>query len=274
MKGYSARDVATMLGLSPAQVRSYVSNGFLQPARGPRGEYHFTFHDLVLLRTARELIDANVPKRKITIALKNLQRQLPHGQPLTAVRIAALDDQVVVRDGETMWSPDSGQILFDFSIADLAQKVRPFAARKAAAARQSDRSADEWFELGVELEIGAPDDALGAYAAAVALDASHAEAQINYGRMLYDRKEYAAAERAYRAAIAADPEQPTAHYNLAILLEDTQRMEEAIGAYREALRIDPEFADAHYNLAGVYEQLGRTPLAIRHLKYYKKLIES
>lgn len=275
-KGYSARDVATMLGLSPAQVRSYVNNGFLQPDRGPRGEFQFSFHDLVLLRTARELIDANVPKRQITTALRDLQRRLPNGQPLTAVRIAADGDRIVVRDGQTIFRPDSGQTLFDFSVAELATKVQPFAIRKADAARQNEheRSADEWFELGVELETGAPAEALRAYQNAVAIDPDHVEAQINLGRMLYDRKELAAAERAYRKAITASDGHPTAHYNLAILLEDRGRVAEAIAQYKAALELDETFADAHYNLAGIYESAGQTNLAIRHLRTYKKLVQN
>ena len=34
MGGYGAREVAKMLGLSVAQVRSFVKAGFLDPARG------------------------------------------------------------------------------------------------------------------------------------------------------------------------------------------------------------------------------------------------
>ena len=55
MWGYGARDVAKMLGLSVAQVRSYARLGFVEAQRGPRGELRFSFQDLVLLRTARGL---------------------------------------------------------------------------------------------------------------------------------------------------------------------------------------------------------------------------
>ena len=274
MNGYSARDVATMLGLSPAQVRSYVRNGFLSPARGARGEYHFTFHDLVLLRTARELIDANIPKRKITKALRNLQEQLPNGRPLTAVRIAASDDRVVVRDGETIWSPESGQTLFDFAVSELEPRVAPFARRVAREAKRNDEehTADEWFALGLELEIGAPDEALQAYYRAVSIDPQHSDANVNLGRMLHERGELAAAEKAYRAALDADEEHATAHYNLALLLEARKRPAEAIEAYKRSIEIDPAFADAHYNLAGLFEETGRKSLAIRHLKAYRDLV--
>ena len=51
MKSYTTRDVAKLLGLSEAQVRSQ-ARGYLAPDRGPRNAYRFSFQDLVLLRTA------------------------------------------------------------------------------------------------------------------------------------------------------------------------------------------------------------------------------
>lgn len=276
MKGYSARDIATMLGLSPAQVRSYVDDGFIFPVHGPSGEPQFSFHDLVLLRTARELLAAKIPKRKITAALKNLQKQLPNGRPMTAVRISAIDDKLVVRDGDTLWRPESGQLLFDFSISELANKVRPFAERAAVAVREHspELDADDWFALGVELEIAAPDEALQAYCKAVELAPQHADAHVNLGRMLHEKTSHAQAERHYRLAIAAEPDHATAYFNLALLLEEMRRTEEAIDSYREALNIQPDFADVHYNLAGVYEDLGQKNLAYKHLKAYKQLVQA
>ena len=49
MKSYTTRDVARLLGLSEAQVRSQ-ARGYLAPDRGPRNAYRFSFQDLVLLR--------------------------------------------------------------------------------------------------------------------------------------------------------------------------------------------------------------------------------
>lgn len=275
MKGYSARDIATMLGLSPSQVRSYVDDGFISAQKDSSGEPHFTFHDIVLLRTARELLAAKIPKRKITTALQNLQRQLPNGRPMTAVRISAIDDKLVVRDGDTLWRPESGQLLFDFSVSELENRVRPFAERAAEVARAQAEShdAEAWFALGVELEIGAPDDALQAYRKAVELDARHADAHVNLGRMLHEKRARVEAEKHYRLAIAADRDHATAWFNLALVLEELRRIDEAIEAYREAIRIEPAFADAHYNLAGVYEDQGQRNLAYKHLKQYKQLIE-
>src|SRR5918911_4955116 len=104
---YSVREVASMLGLSATQIRAYASKGFLQPERGPRGELRFGFHDLVILRTAGELAAAKVPQRKVRRILERLREQLPKGQSLTGVRIAADGDRVVVSDGGAAWNPES-----------------------------------------------------------------------------------------------------------------------------------------------------------------------
>jgi DNA-binding transcriptional MerR regulator len=72
--GYSTKDVAALLGLSAESVRSYVRAGFLSPRQGPRGEYYFTFQDLVLLRTAKGLLAARVPRRRVRLALQSSSR--------------------------------------------------------------------------------------------------------------------------------------------------------------------------------------------------------
>ena len=65
--GYSTREVATLLGLSEAQIRSCARAGFVAPRVGPRGELLFSFQDLVLLRTAKALLAARIPQRRIRI---------------------------------------------------------------------------------------------------------------------------------------------------------------------------------------------------------------
>ena len=117
MREYTTKDVAELLGVSVSQIRGYARAGFLSPERGRRSEYRFTFHDIVLLRTAKALADAQIQPRRICRALRKLKGQLPNGQPLTAVRITAAGDQIVVRDKETSWDPDTGQVTFDFRSA-------------------------------------------------------------------------------------------------------------------------------------------------------------
>jgi tetratricopeptide (TPR) repeat protein len=275
MKSYTTRDVAHLLGLSQAQVRSHARVGYLAPDRGPRNSYRFSFQDLVLLRTAEALRDARIAPRRIRRALRALSRELPAGRSLSGMRISSEGDRIVVRDGSEAWNPESGQLLLDFRVAELAGQMAPVARRLAHAARRSDEplTADQWYDLGADLETAAPDDARDAYARAVALDPRHASARVNLGRLLQDAGRPAEAAEQYRAALAVRPRHPTAAFKLGTALEDLGRRPEAIEAYRKALDADDDFADAHFNLARLYEQTGRRAAALRHLKAYKLLSE-
>ena len=265
---FTVRQVSEMLGLSPAQIRAYASKGFLTPDRGDRGELLFGFHDLVILRTAGELASAQVPQRKVRRVLERLREQLPSGRSLAAIRIAADGDRVVVRDGRVVWNPESGQSLFDFSVAELAEKTAPFVARAAEETRdrEEELDADDWFQLGCELELTDIDQAKEAYERVIALNPRHADAHVNLGRLLHEQKAPAAAEKHYRAALDTDPDHETAAFNLGVALEDLGRYTDAIEAYRRSIELDPVNADAHYNIAGIYERRGDKAAALRHLK--------
>jgi tetratricopeptide (TPR) repeat protein len=261
-----------MLGLSPAQIRAYASQGFLDPERGEHGELRFGFHDLIVLRTAGELTAAHIPQRKVRRVLERLREQLPEGRSLTGVRITADGDRVLVRDGEAVWNPESGQSLFDFPVAELAEKSAPIVLRNAREARQNPRvTSDEWYDLACELEMSNVEEAKDAYERVLELEPAHADAHVNLGRLLHESGAPAAAEQHYRAALDADPVHETAAFNLGVALEDLGRIEDAIRAYQSALALDPNNADAHFNLAGIYERRGEKQAALRHLKMYRAL---
>ena len=282
--GYSTREVASLIGLSLAQIRSYARAGFVAPVSGPRGELLFSFQDLILLRTAKALLAARIPRRRIRMALKNLHQQLA-GRPLTAVRISAQGSQVVARDGGEAWNAESGQTLLDFETSELAREATRLARRQVLQLQKERRptiaesgaeaEAEGCYEAGLEHEDGERiEPALAAYARALELAPGHVEAHLNLGRLLHERGELAAAEQHYREAFAADPRQTTASYNLGVVLQDLGRLRDSVAAYEATLALDPSFADAHYNLAGVYEALGERAAAFRHLRTYRTLLES
>jgi len=271
--GYSARDVAKLLGVPVSRVHSYVRAGFLRPAQGPRRELAFSFQDVVVLRTASELVRSRIAPSRVKRILKKLANELPEGRSLAGMTIIADGSRVVVRAEGSSWNPENGQRLFDFDIAPLARSAKPIVKRAAIAARnaESELGADGWYEMGVHLEVAAPDDARDAYRRALELDPGHAEAHINLGRLLHEHGELPAAEDHYRAALAALPESIPAAFNLGVVLEDLNRSDEAVGVYERLLKRDRGFADAHFNLARLYERSGRNIASLRHLKEYKRL---
>jgi tetratricopeptide (TPR) repeat protein len=303
MSGYSAQDVARMLGVPPARLRAYVRSGVLAPERGTRGELRFSFQDLLLLRTAEGLVRERVPPRRVASALLKLRASLPEARPLTGVQLGAEGQRVVAREGSARWQVDSGQVLLDFErtaqpgdaaslppLADLparrggvltkaANETTNEARRSTGAvpvpspngAEVVPLSIEELYEVGCDLEETDPAHAEASYAEVLARAPSHTDAHINLGRLLHERGELEGAEGHYRQALASRPDDPTAMFNLGVVLEDQDCVSEAIEAYERAVELNPMNADAHYNAARLYEKSGDYGASLRHLRAYRDL---
>src|SRR5512140_1244605 len=170
-----------MLDLPAPEVRRLARAGFVAAMRGPRNELRFSFQDLVLLRAAAGLVEARVPPARVRRALRQLRAQLPEGRPLTGVRVAADGERVVVQDGGARWQPETGQVLLDFEIGDLARRVAPVVRAAAAAHGPAPLDAEAWYRWGSDLEDAAPAEAREAYRRALRFDPEHAGAHLNLG---------------------------------------------------------------------------------------------
>jgi tetratricopeptide (TPR) repeat protein len=269
MKGYSTQDVAELLDL-PQDVIRDIARGVLDLDKSHRGRYRFSFQDIVILRTAKELLRAGVRRSRINRSLISLQGRLPQNRPITSLRITGDGGAVVIRDQDKVYNPESGQIHFNFSVAELAGSVAPLAKQAASEAEQDEQlSSDDWFDLGVDLEAVSPEDAPAAYQRALDLEPDHSDAHVNLGRLLQESGDYERAEAHYVAALKVEPDNVLAAFNLGTLLEDMGRIQDAISAYGKA----SSFADAHYNLSRLYELIGEHSEALRHLKTYRSLID-
>jgi len=289
---FSLSETARILEVPAARLRALARAGFLAPQRGPIGPLSFGFQDLLLLRTTRGLVEAGVPMRRIRRMCASLREQLA-AEPLTSITVHADGDEIVATDGSGSWRPDSGQVLLNFETSELVERAAdlPASGRRrnatradlavvadapgdAAPAAERRLSAEEWYEIGCELETSAPDRARDAYEHALALDPLMADAHVNLGRVLHVAGERGRAEPHYRQAVKLDPDAPTPHFNLGVLFEELGRKEEAVLAYRQAIVRDPDFADAHCNLGLLLESLGRRQEALRHLMTARQLNES
>ena len=269
MKGYSTREIAELLELPERTIRD-IARGVLDPDRDDNQRYRFNFQDIVVLRTAKEMLGAGVPRSKINQSLFKLRSQLPTNRPLTALRISGDRGAVVIRDEDKIYNPESGQQHFDFSVSELAGEVAPLARKAAEEAEASEQlTSDDWFDLGVDLEAVSPEDAPAAYKRALELDPGHSDAHVNLGRLLQEAGNYDNAEQHYHKALDAEPDNVLAAFNLGTLLEDVGRIHDAISAYKKAT----SFADAHYNLSRLYELIGQHTEALKHLKTYRSLLD-
>jgi tetratricopeptide (TPR) repeat protein len=276
MPSYSVRDVERVLRLSAGTTRGLIRAGFVSPSRGANREYRFSFQDLIVLRTARALIQAKVPRQRIRRSLENLRRELPESLPLSGLAICAVGDRVVVREGDSRWQADSGQYLLglDVSVENGVLNVVEHARNAAPALPPAPAAPRDWFAEGLALEASEPEAAIAAYRQAAEIDPGNTAAWINLGRLLHEQGATPEAEAVYGRALQAVGPDPLLLFNQGVLLEDLGRTAAALAAYRSAVAADPELADGHYNLARLYESLGEPQHAIRHLGQYRRLIGS
>lgn len=270
---YSVRDVERVLALSRGTLRSLIRVGFVKPERGPRREYRFSFQDLIVLRTARSLIEAKIPRGRIRRSLEALRRHLPDTLPLSGLSICAVGERVVVRDGNAQWQAETGQYLLglDVSMENGVLRMIEHTAKEEHEDGPDVQAAAAWFARALELEESDPQGALAAYERAVAADPDQVATWVNRGRLLHEQGRMQDAEQVYREGLAHCGQEPLLMFNLGVLLEDLGQTDAALESYQVAVTEDPDLADAHYNLARLYEALGKPQHAIRHLGQYWRL---
>lgn len=234
-----------------------------------------------MLRVVKRLSSQGVSMRRVRKQLRDLSRRLPAGTTLAELSITESGGHVVVRDESRAWRADSGQMLFDFDLADTPGapfetpegqvQAIPIRREAPAPAPVSSPTADEWFERAVDLEETDPTAAIAAYKRALRLRPDCTETLINLGRLYAETGDPDQAAVAFEKALEHDPVDATAHYNLGVVAQDGGRDEKAIVHYRRALELDPALAEAHYNLATIFDRVGDPRAAIRHINEYRKL---
>ena len=258
---YTTDEVLRILHLSPQTFRDCL-RAASYPAPIARKPHHFSFHDLLIVRTTKGLLEAGISVGRIRKVLASLKRQLPDDQMLSGVKIFADGHRVVVWDSTGQWQPDSGQFLLDFDAADVNRltKVRPLARP-----REKPRSlAQQWYERAQELEQDSPEEACHAYQEAIKIDPTFVDAHLNLGLLFHLGNRLDQAEVSYRLAIEYGPKEALGYFNLAGLLKQCGDRAGAIAAYTQAIQLQPDLTEAHEQLARLYDAEGNTTMAFRH----------
>jgi tetratricopeptide (TPR) repeat protein len=267
VKTYRTQDVADLSGLRPAQVRALARDG-LVGRRSGRG-YGFVFQDLVLAKSAHQLLGHGIRFSAVRLALKSLTRLAGDRSRLSGFCIRAEGRDVVMDFGGAPYSIVSGQGVLDFSFRSIVSELAPQVIGFTEAEKHA--SAEDWFDVGCDLDAaGASHEAVEAYRRAVAADPGCADAHVNLGRLFALLGETVRAETHYLHALDTEPRNALAWFNLGVLKQEQGRLEDAAANYRAAVDIDPAFADAHYNLATVLETIDEKS-AFRHLSTYRRL---
>jgi hypothetical protein len=155
---YTTDDVLRILHLSEQTFRACL-RAASYPSRQTARLLHFTFQDLLVLRTAKGLLDAGITVGRIRKVLASLKRQLPGDHALSHVKIYADGRRVVVWDATGQWQPDSGQFLLDFDVDEMKRpaKIRTLARRNGSSPAHV--TAQQWYEQALELEQDSPEEA-------------------------------------------------------------------------------------------------------------------
>jgi tetratricopeptide (TPR) repeat protein len=268
MHAYNTKDLERLFGLPASAVRSLAKAGHLSPVKRG-GRLHYSFQDLLMLRTASALRSANISAQRINRTLQTLRATLPADTAANKRTLTALGNQIAIREGRMLWESESGQYVLALDIG--AEKGGLHVISRPSPAPPSTSSADEHYARAFALEDTDPDAARKAYEACLKLDPHLVEAIINLGRLLHVAGHLQEAEKIYRSVTTPEP---YVAFNLAVLLEDMDRESDAILAYREALALDPQLADAHFNLARLYERARDPRASLRHLLAYRRLMDS
>jgi len=259
---FSRDEVQRILDLTSKQL-DYWDRLRLVSLRKEQNTRFYNFHDLIGLRTVKQLTENGVPANRLGRALAALRKGILNSHaPLNELRVLSNGRDVVVeRDGVRV-DPLSGQLVMNFDIRELGEKVRVM----------SGHSAEELFETALDSETeGRAQESIEAYERALIANPERLEALINCGTLHYELENLEKAEEYFRRAVESDPQSSLAHSNLGSVLEELGHLEEARQHLRSAVRLEPGYSDARYTLALVCEKMNAFAEAREHWQQYVAL---
>lgn len=122
-------------------------------------------------------------------------------------------------------------------------------------------------QRGAALEkAGRLEEAIREHEAALTVDPSEVQVQINLGSLYGRIGDGAKAKQHLEAAIKLSPGRSDAWYNYGVLLLHDQNAAEAERAFLRAVEINPHYAEAHNNLGAIYEQESRLDAAAKEFR--------
>src|SRR5580693_7499042 len=176
MHAYNTKDLERLFGLPASAVRSLTRAGHISPIKRG-GRLHYSFQDLLMLRTASALRSANISATKINRTLQTLRATLPSGAALNQRSLTALGNQIAIREGKMLWESESGQYVLALDIGEAKGGLHVIAKPPGAAVHAAS-SAGDLYARGYALEDMNPDAARADYEACLELDPHHLEARI------------------------------------------------------------------------------------------------
>jgi tetratricopeptide (TPR) repeat protein len=289
---YSIRDVARILAVQESRLRYWMQTGFVGPTVRKGGRFYYTFRDLLAVKSAKDLLAAEVTLQGARRAVEALKKQLPDDtHPTSRLRVCSDGETIIALADDRAFEPASGQVVMAFNVAAFGEHIAavlsmprvdpanaqpgngaPVAVEDSPTEANNGTTAYRTFvEACAADDRGDTETAHHLFRQAIELEPGMAAALTNLGNLVYRQGELEEARSLYERALDRDPNQPEARYNLANLLEDLGETELAIAELRRVCAAAPDFADAHYNLGVMLARLGGAAQAKQHLERYLEL---
>lgn len=259
---FSTRAAARILAVSPSRIRYWVKHDFVRPST-PRGRrLRFAFSDLLVMRLAKEILPSRRHLNPVRRCLDRLGQFFSTQRPVTALKLAAEDGRIVVRDGAVRFEVDSGQILLNFNDSEPPGVVEERFGPARAQAR---------FDEALRIAERDPLKALALYSAVLGREPRNFDAHLKVASLLESQGDLTGALRHLLGAAAILPTDAEVHLKLGLLYRRRSEPEIAVRSMLRAIECDPSSIEAHRNLAELYEHLGRKRDALRHLSAARRL---
>ena len=119
---YTSQQAAAITGLSQRQLRYWRKTSLLAPTHMTSGGHaRYSFTDLIALKAARRLIDADIPVQRIRKCIQSLAGFLPTiERPLHELSLVVTGDVVLILHGQTAFDALTGQNWI-LPVAELAR---------------------------------------------------------------------------------------------------------------------------------------------------------
>ena len=123
LRYFSEKEVSHILGIKPGRLKYWKQIGLVAPSLR-EGIPCYDFQDLIHLKTTRGLIACGLPATSLKQSLDSLKRRIPDvGRNLNSQRVYAFGNRILVRHRNQLMDTQSGQMVFEFDVADLAESA-------------------------------------------------------------------------------------------------------------------------------------------------------
>jgi tetratricopeptide (TPR) repeat protein len=259
---YSTRAAARILAVSPDRIRYWVRQRLIRPAAKRGRRYRFVFHDLLLMRMAKELLPGRRHLQSLQRCVERVRAFIEPSRPLTSLKLETHDGLVFVRQGNIIFEAESGQLCLHFGRTRPTAKVE----ERFGPARVRER-----FEEARRIAENDPFRALTLYSDLLGREPRNFELHMRMATLLEREGDLAGALRHLLGAAVLVPANAEVHQRLGLLYRKRNENENALQSFLRAIECNPVLVEAHRNLAELYEKLGHKREAMRHLSTLHRL---